>query len=95
MANWIEKTQRNERLLANEDFRDFLADVAWRGGLLTGTAGLTEEATARCASLRELVMGVVTNASNGGDFLKQLFDRTYASRLKKRTEEQKNGEDKR
>lgn len=94
MDKWIEKTQRNERLLANEDFRDFLADVAWRGGLLTGTAGLAEDATARCAALRELVMGVVTNASNGGDFLKQLADRTYAGRLKKRTE-QKNGEDKR
>lgn len=94
MSGWLAKAQRNERLLANDDFRDFLADVAWRSGLVTGTAGLTEDATARCAALREIVMGVATNASNGGDFLKQLADRAYAGRLKRNTEEQ-NGEQKR
>lgn len=94
MIEWLDKSRRNERLLDNEDFRDFLADVAWRAGFIHGTAGLTEDATARCSALRELVMGVVTNASNGGDFLKQLADRTYAQRLKKRTED-KNGETKR
>ena len=94
IADWLAKSQRNERLLANEDFRDFLAAVAVRAGLIHGTAGLTEESATRCAALRELVMGVVTNASNGGDFLKQLADRTYARRLEKQSEE-KNGEKKR
>lgn len=96
MSDWLGKSQRNERLLANADFRDFLSDVAARAGFISGTAGLTDDSAARCSALRELVMGVATNAANGGEFLKELAERTYSRRLKRQTEDKhKNGEDRR